>query len=64
MLRVLRGIFGPKRDDVTGGWIKLHNDRLHDMYSSPGIIRIIGSGRMRWAGHVARKYIGRKARRK
>jgi hypothetical protein len=51
--RVL-GIFGPKRDGVTGGWRKLHNEELHNLYSSPNIIRIIKSGRMRWAGHVAR----------
>jgi hypothetical protein len=52
--RVLRGIFGPKRDGVTGGWRKLHNEELHDLYSSPSIIRIIKPRRMRWAGHVAR----------
>jgi hypothetical protein len=52
--RVLRRIFGPKRDGVTGGWRKLHNEELHNLYSSPNIIRIIKSGRMRWAGHVAR----------
>jgi hypothetical protein len=51
--RVLR-IFGPKRDEVTGRWRKLHNKELHDLYSSPSIIRIIKSRRMRWAGHVAR----------
>jgi hypothetical protein len=51
--RVLR-IFGPKRDGVTGGWRKLHNEELHNLYSSPSIIRIIKSRRMRWAGHVAR----------
>jgi hypothetical protein len=51
--RVLRRIFGPKRDEVTGGWRKLHNEELHDLYSSPSIIRIITSRRMRWAGHVA-----------
>jgi hypothetical protein len=50
----LRRIFGPKRDRVTGGWRKLHNEELHNLYSSPSIIRIIKSGRMRWAGHVAR----------
>jgi hypothetical protein len=52
--RVLRGIFGPKRDEVTGEWRKLHNEELHDLHSSPSIIRIIKSRRMRWAGHVAR----------
>jgi hypothetical protein len=51
--KVLRRIFGPKRDEVTGGWRKLHNE-LRDLYSSPSIIRIIKSRRMRWAGHVAR----------
>jgi hypothetical protein len=51
--RVLRRIFGPKRDGVTGGWRKLHNEELHNVYSSPSIIRIIKSRRMRWAGHVA-----------
>jgi hypothetical protein len=52
--RVLRRIFGPKRDEVTGGWIKLHNEELHNLYSSTSIIRMITSRRMRWAGHVAR----------
>jgi hypothetical protein len=52
--RVLRRIFGPKRDEVTGEWRKLHNQELRDLYSSPSIIRIIRSRRMRWAGHVAR----------
>jgi hypothetical protein len=51
--RVLRRIFGPKRDGVTGGWRKLHNQELHNLYSSPSIIRIIKSRRMRWAEHVA-----------
>jgi hypothetical protein len=51
--RVLR-IFGPKRDGVTGGWRKLHNEELHNLYSSPSIIRIIKPRRMRWVGHVAR----------
>jgi hypothetical protein len=52
--RVLRRIFGPKRDEVTGEWRKLHNEELRDLYSSPSIIRIITSRRMRWAGHIAR----------
>jgi hypothetical protein len=51
--RVLRKIFGPKRDGVTGGWRKLHNEELHNFYYSPSIIRIIMSWKMRWAGHVA-----------
>jgi hypothetical protein len=53
--RVLRRIFGSKRDEVTGGWRKLHNEELRNLYSSPSITRIIKSRRMRWAGHVARK---------
>jgi hypothetical protein len=52
--RVLRRIFGPKRDKETGDWRKLHNEELHDLYSSPSIIRIIKARRMRWAVHVAR----------
>jgi hypothetical protein len=52
--RVLRRIFGLKRDEVTREWRKLHNEELRDLYSSPSIIRIIKSRRMRWAGHVAR----------
>jgi hypothetical protein len=52
--RVLRRIFGPKREEVTGERRKLHNKELHDLYSSPSIIRIIKSRRMRWAGHVIR----------
>jgi hypothetical protein len=51
--RVLRRIFGPKRDEVTGEWRKLHNEELHNLYS-PDIIRQVKSRRMRWAGHVAR----------
>jgi hypothetical protein len=50
--RVLRGIFGPKRDEVAGEWRKLHNEELHDLYSSPNIVRVIKSRRMRWMGHV------------
>jgi hypothetical protein len=52
--RVLRRIFGPKRDEVTGEWRKLHNEELNDLYSSPNIIRIIKPRRNRWVGHVAR----------
>jgi hypothetical protein len=52
--RVLRRIFRPKRDEVTGEWRKLHNEELHSLYSSPDIIRQVKSRRMRWAGHVAR----------
>jgi hypothetical protein len=51
--RVLRGLFGSKRGEVLGGWRKLQNEELHDLYSSPSIIRIIKLGRMRLAGHVA-----------
>ena len=61
--RVFRRIFGPKRDEVTGEWRKLHNEELNDLYSSPNIIRVIKSNRMRWVRHVARmgrgeSYIG------
>jgi hypothetical protein len=52
--RVVRSIFGPKRDEVTGGWRKLHNKELRDLYSSPSIIRLIKSINMIWAGHVTR----------
>jgi hypothetical protein len=52
--RVLRRIFGPKRDEVAVGWRKLHNEELHNLYSSLGIIRMKKSRRLRWAGHVAR----------
>jgi hypothetical protein len=52
--RVLRRIFGPKRDEMTGGWRKLHNEELHGLYSSLSIIRVIKARRIRWAGHVAR----------
>jgi hypothetical protein len=50
--RVLRRIFGPRRDEVTGEWRKLHNEELHNFYSSPNIIRMIKSRRMRWAEHI------------
>jgi hypothetical protein len=49
-----RRIFGPKRDEMTGDWRKLHNEEIYNLYSSPIIIRIIKTRRMRWAGHVAR----------
>jgi hypothetical protein len=52
--RMLRRIFGPKKDEVTGGWRKLHNVELHNLYYSPSIIRMIKSRTMRWVGHVAR----------
>jgi hypothetical protein len=52
--RVLRRIFGPKRDEVRGDGRKLHNEELHNLYSSPNIIRMIKSRRMRWARHLAR----------
>jgi hypothetical protein len=56
--RVLRRIFGPKREE-DGSWKKLRNDELHNLYSSPNIVRVIKSRRMRWAGHVARMGEGR-----
>jgi hypothetical protein len=52
--KVPRIIFGPKRDEVTGEWRRLHNEELNDLYFSPNIIRVIKSRRMRWAGHLAR----------
>jgi hypothetical protein len=52
--KVLRRIFGPKRDQVTGEWRRLHNKELYALYFSPNIIRVIKSRRLRWAGHVAR----------
>ena len=58
-LRVLRRTFGPKRDEVTGEWRKLHNEELSDLYSLPNIVRVVKSRRMRWAGHVARMGEGR-----
>jgi len=57
--RVLRGIFGPKRDEVTGEWRKLHNAELNDLYCSPNIVRVMKLRRMRWVGHVARMGEGR-----
>jgi len=51
--RVLRRVFGPKRDEVTGEWRKLHNEDLNDLYYSLNIVRVIKSRRMRWVGHVA-----------
>jgi hypothetical protein len=52
--RVLRRIFGPKRDEVTGEWRRLHNKELYALYSSPNIIRIVKSRKLRWVGHVTR----------
>jgi hypothetical protein len=52
--RVLSGVFGPKRDEATGEWRKLHNEELNDLYSLPNIVRVVKSRWMRWAGHVAR----------
>ena len=57
--RVLRRIFGPRRDGLRGEWRKLHNEELNDLYSSPNIVRVIKSRRIRWAGHVARMEEGR-----
>jgi len=51
---VLRRIFGPRRNEVTGEWRRLHNEELNDLYCSPNIVRVLKSRRMRWAGHVAR----------
>jgi PAS domain-containing protein len=59
--RALRRIYGPRRDEVTGGWRRLHDEELCDLYSSPSIIRMIKSMRMRWAGHVARMEENRNA---
>jgi hypothetical protein len=52
--RVLRRIFGPKGDEVTGEWRKLHNEELNGLYPLPNIVRVIKSRRMRWTGHIAR----------
>jgi len=52
--KVLRRIIGPRKDDVTGEWKRLHNEGLNDLYTSPNILRVIKSRRMRWAGHEAR----------
>ena len=57
--RVLRRVFGPKRDEVTGEWRKLHNEELRDLYYLTNIVRVVKSRRMRWAGHVARMGQGR-----
>jgi len=57
--RVLRRVFGPKRDEVTGEWRKLHNENLSDLYSLPNIVRVVKLRRMRWAGHVACMVEGR-----
>jgi hypothetical protein len=59
--RLLRRIFGPRTDDVIGEWRKLHKEELHDLYSSPNIIRIMKARRIRWEGHVAR--MGRRGKR-
>ena len=56
---MLRRVFGPKRDEVTGEWKKLHNEELSDLYSLPNIVRLVKSRRMRWAGHVGRMGQGR-----
>jgi hypothetical protein len=50
---MLKRIFGPKREEVAGGWRRLHNEELHNLYTSPNVIMVIKSRRMRWAGHVA-----------
>jgi hypothetical protein len=57
--RGIRRIFGPKRDEVTGGWRKVHNEELHNLYSSSSIIRMMKSRRMRWTGRVARMEVKR-----
>ena len=60
--RVLMGVFGPKMDEVTGEWRKLHNEELSDLYSLPNIARVVKSRKMRWVGHVARMGEGRVVR--
>ena len=57
--RVLRRVFGPKRNEVTGEWRKIHNDELSDLYSLPNIVWVVKSRRIRWAGHMARIGEGR-----
>ena len=57
--RVLRRVFGPKRDEVTREWRKLHNEKLSDLYSLPNIVRVVKSRRMRWEGHLVRMGEGR-----
>jgi hypothetical protein len=59
----MRRLFGPKRDEVTGEWRKLHNEELNELYSLPNIVRVVKSRRMRWAGHVARMGVERGVRR-
>ena len=56
---MLRRVFGPKRDEITGEWRKLHSEELSDLYSLPNIVRVVKSRRMRWTGHVARMGEGR-----
>jgi hypothetical protein len=57
--RVLRRIFGPKKDEVIRGWRKLHNEELHNLYDSPSIIKMMKSSRMRWAGHGEKRNVCR-----
>jgi hypothetical protein len=58
-IELLRKIFGPKRDEVTGEWRNLHNEKFNNLYSSPNITRVIEAERIRWAGHVARMGLGK-----